>query len=168
MSPLPGGCNTVWSHNGTWVPSSSVTTSVSKLLYPCYFTYLHSRCNELSMLIERTADEMWRKSTDVHIDCESVAKWSLRLWIFSSVHPTRVHGSCWSPVYPTRPVNAGMSFLTPLFTGIRPVNYTSRGHSVYRAFRPHDGILMLLVDIVNVLAGQVGRKGKERKGRVFI
>jgi len=50
----------------------------------------------------------------------------------SSVHINRVHGPCWSPVYPTRPVSTGVIFdasvygpcpwtresiLTPVFTG---------------------------------------------------
>jgi len=47
----------------------------------------------------------------------------------------RVHGPCWSPVYPTRPVNTGVIFDTRVH-GPCPL-HTARGHgsgSVYRVW----------------------------------
>jgi len=39
---------------------------------------------------------------------------------------TRVRWQCWSPAYPTRPVNTGVIFLTPVCMG----RDMARGHAV--------------------------------------
>jgi len=67
--------------------------------------------------------------TKVDAQCDELATVQLKLgthypcpWAVSTgvKNDTRAHGTCWSPAYPTRPVNTAVifcHFLTPVFTG---------------------------------------------------